>query len=260
MFAWPGQEAECAKLPNLCPPKMPPHQTATSLFSLVVSGKNMHRRNAFSMFLQLLTESAFRINAMPSKFCFRGEALNRLYKQPKKTFKRAAVHAISKNIKTLECSIDSNMPANIRTFNQWQQQKDAEELRKEVEIGHKSSLRTNGLHGFDIISTLSFCLHASFVFTCIHNFPARWLECWRCRRAWWDRIPFDHEPANVANVVENHSCNALQSSEPPPVDSSPRGPLGSLRQHTRNRDVGIFQYEQILWYDIFTQSVAWHVL
>lgn len=95
--------------------------------------------------------------------------------------------------------------------------KDAEELRKEVEIGHKSSLRTNGLHGFDIISTLSFCLHASFVFTCIHNFPARWLECWRCRRAWWDRIPFDHEPANVANVVENHSCNALQSSEPHPL-------------------------------------------
>ena len=42
---------------------------------------------------------------------------------------------------------------------------DAEELRKEVEIGHKSSLRTNGLHGFDIISTLSFCLQASFVFT-----------------------------------------------------------------------------------------------
>jgi len=50
--------------------------------------------------------------------------------------------------------------------------KDAEELRKEVEIGHKSSLRTNGLHGFDIISNFNLVVLSSSIF-CIHNFPAR---------------------------------------------------------------------------------------
>ena len=92
--------------------------------------------------------------------------------------------------------------------------KDAEELRKEVEIGHKSSLRTNGLHGFDIISTLSFCLQASFVFTIFLQ------DDWNVGGVEELDGIGSHLTTNLQTwqtSLENHSSNALQPSEPHPL-------------------------------------------
>ena len=229
---------------------MPRHQTAISLFSLVVDAAML------LVCSSTLTQSAFRINAMPSKFCFRGEALNRLYSNLRK---RSDVQQFMQFLRTSKrwCAqltqtcqqicVHSTNGHNIRC-------RGTEKRSRDWTQEQSADKRVAWLwHHFNLV------VLSSSIF-CIHNFPARWLECWRCRRAWWDRIPFDHEPANVANVVGKSQLQCSATLRAPPVDSSPRGPLGSLRRHPRNRDVGIFQYEQILWYEIFTQSVAWHVL